>query len=134
MRRREFITGFGSIAAAWPLAGLAQPADRMRRVGILLPWPDYLPDVRELWVTDLARDLGRLGWVDGENIRFDYRFAAGKPTLFKPFAGELVGLAPDVILAMTPLAVMAVLEQTHTIPIVFAFVLDRVGLGLIELG
>jgi len=132
VRRREFVTGFGSIAAAWPLAGLAQPLDRMRRVGILLPWPDYLPDVRELWVTDLAQDLGRFGWVDGENIRFDYRFTAGNSTLFKPFAGELVGLAPDVILAMTPLAVMAVLEQTHTIPIVFAFVLDPVGLGFVQ--
>ena len=130
MRRREFITGFGSIAAAWPLAGLAQPADRMRRVGVLLSWPE--PDARELWVTDLARELGRFGWLDGENIRFEYRFASGNPTLFKPFAAELVDLAPDVILAMTPLAVMAGREQTHTIPIVFAFVLDPVGLGFVQ--
>jgi hypothetical protein len=130
VRRREFITGFGSIAAAWPLAGLAQPADRMRRVGVLLSWPE--PDARELWVTDLARELGRFGWLDGENIRFEYRFASGNPTLFKPFAAELVGLAPDVILAMTPLAVMAGREQTHTIPIVFAFVLDPVGLGFVQ--
>ena len=131
MRRRAFIAVLGA-AAAWPLAGLAQPADRMRWVGILLPWPEYEPGVRELWVTDLARELGRFGWLNGENIRFDYRFTAGNPTLFKPFAGELVGLAPDVILAMTPLAVMAVLEQTHTIPIVFAFVLDPVGLGFVQ--
>jgi putative ABC transport system substrate-binding protein len=117
-------------AAVWPLAAHTQPSERMRPVGVLLPWPE--PDAREFWVTDLARELGRFGWVDGENIRFDSRFAAGNPTLFKPFAGELVGLAPDVILAMTPLAVMAVLEQTHTIPIVFAFVLDPVGLGFVQ--
>jgi hypothetical protein len=88
VRRREFVTGFGSIAAAWPLAGLAQPLDRMRRVGILLPWPEYGPDVREVWVTDLARNLGHFGWLAGENIRIDWRFAAGNPTLFKPFAAE----------------------------------------------
>jgi putative ABC transport system substrate-binding protein len=131
VRRREFITGFGSIAAAWPLAGLAQPADRMRRVGILLPWPEYRPDVRE-FSADFPQDLGRFGWLDGENIRIDWRFAAGNPTLFKPFAAELVDLAPDVILAMTPLAVTAVLEQTHTIPVVFAFVLDPVALGFVQ--
>jgi putative ABC transport system substrate-binding protein len=113
LKRRGFIAVLGA-AAAWPLARHAQQPERMRRVGVLLPWPE--PDARELWVTDLARELGRFGWLDGENIRFEYRFASGNPTLFKPFAAELVGLAPDVILAMTPLALMAVLEQTHTIP------------------
>jgi putative ABC transport system substrate-binding protein len=131
VKRRALIAGLAGTAIL-PFAGLAQPADRIRRVGMLLPWPDYLPEVRKLWVTDLAQDLGHFGWVDGENIRFDYRFASGNPTLFKPFAGELVGLASDVILAMTPLAVMAVLEQTHTIPIVFAFVLNPVGLGFVQ--
>jgi putative ABC transport system substrate-binding protein len=87
--RREFITGLGGIAAAWPLAGHGQQPERMRRVGALNAWPEKDPAVQE-FVTAFAQALGRFGWVEGKNIRIDWRFAAGDPTLFAPHGAELV--------------------------------------------
>ena len=83
-------------------------------------------------VAAFVQALGRLGWVDGKNIRIDYRFAAGDPALFKTSAAELAGLSPDVILASTPPAIAAVRQQTRTIPVVFVFVIDPIGLGLVQ--
>ena len=83
-------------------------------------------------MTAFAQALGRFGWVEGKNIRIDYRFAAGDPTLFKTYAAELVGLSPDAILASTPPAVAALRQQTRTIPIVFVLVVDPVGLGFVQ--
>src|SRR3981081_2303322 len=95
MKRREFITVLGG-AAAWPLAGHAQQPERVRRVGVLLPLPENDPR-SQAGVAAFAQALGRFGWVEGKNIRIDYRFAASDPTLFKTYAAELVGLSPDVI-------------------------------------
>ena len=130
MKRREFVAVLGG-AAAWPLAGHAQQPERVRRVGVLIPWPESDP-VAQRSVTAFALALGRFGWVEGKNIRIDYRFAAGDPTLLNTYASELVGLSPQVILASTPQAVAAVRQQTETIPIVFVLVVDPVGLGLIQ--
>ena len=79
MKRREFVAVLGG-AAAWPLAGHAQQPERVRRVGVLIPWPESDP-VAQRSVTAFALALGRFGWVEGKNIRIDYRFAAGDPTL-----------------------------------------------------
>ena len=128
--RRGFITVLGA-AALWPFAGHAQQSERVRRVGVLLPWPEKDP-VAQASVKAFARALNAFGWVEGKNIQIDYRFGAGDPTLYKTFAAELVGLAPDAILADVLPAVAAVQEQTRTIPIVFLFVPDPVGLGLVE--
>jgi putative ABC transport system substrate-binding protein len=130
VRRREFVAVFGG-AAAWPLAGHAQQPEQMRRVGVLLPWPEKDP-VAQASVKAFAQALSAFGWAEGGNIRIDYRFGAGDPALYKTYATELVGLAPDVILADVLPAVTAVREQTRTIPIVFLFVPDPVGLGLVQ--
>ena len=90
----------------WPLAGHAQPAERMRRVCVLMPFPENDSDTQAL-VRAFVRALERFGWVEGKNIHVDYRFAAGDPTLFKTYAAELVSLSPDAILASTPPAVAA---------------------------
>src|SRR5437868_5829116 len=82
--------------------------------------------------TAFVQALGRFGWVEGKNIRIDYRFAAGDPTLFKTYAAELVGLSPDVLLAGASLAIAALRQQTRTIPIVFVNVSDPVGQGFVE--
>jgi putative ABC transport system substrate-binding protein len=79
-----------------------------------------------------AEALGRFRWNEGGNIRIDYRFAANDPAFFKTYAAELVGLSPNAILASTPPTVIALRQQTGTIPIVFALVLDPVGLGLVQ--
>jgi putative ABC transport system substrate-binding protein len=128
--RRGFITVLGG-AAAWPLAGRAQQLERVRRVGVLIAFAENDPTA-QAFVTAFAQALGRFGWVEGKNIRIDYRFAAGNPALFQTYAAELVGLSPDAILASTAPAVAAVRQQTHTIPIVFVLQPDPVGLGVVQ--
>jgi putative tryptophan/tyrosine transport system substrate-binding protein len=130
MRRREFITLLGG-GVAWPLAARAQQSERMRRVGVLIAFGENDP-VGQASAPAFTQALGRLGWVDGKNIRIDYRFAAGDPALFETYAAELVGLAPDAILAGTPPAVSALRQQTRTIPIVFVLVVDPIGLGFVQ--
>ena len=130
MRRRAFIGALGGVAT-WPLAAHAQQPERMRSVGVLIDRPDDLPFVRAS-VAALRKTLADLGWVEGKNIRIDWRFAAGNPTLFKTYAAELVGLSPDAILAATTPGLTAVREQTRTIPIVFVAVSDPVDQGLVQ--
>ena len=131
MRRRTFVTVLAS-AAAWPLTGYAQQPGRTRCVGVLIQWSENDPRSRVV-VAALGKALADFGWVEGKNIRIDYRFVAGgNPTLYKTYAAELVGLSPDVILASTTPGVMAVREQTHVIPIVFVNVSDPVDQGIVQ--
>src|ERR1700686_1351273 len=73
MKRREFITLFGGAAAAWPLAARAQQSDRMRRIGVLLPYPPSDTEWKSR-VGALQQELQRLGWTLGRNIEFDERW------------------------------------------------------------
>jgi putative tryptophan/tyrosine transport system substrate-binding protein len=130
MRRRELMLLLGG-AGVWPLAAHAQQPERVRRVGVLIPYPENDAIAQKI-VTAFAQALGRFGWVEGRNIRTDYRFAAGDPTLYKTYAEELVGLSPDVILAGASPALAPLRQQTRTIPIVFVLVADPVGLGFVQ--
>jgi putative ABC transport system substrate-binding protein len=131
MRRREFITLLGGAAAAWPLTVLAQQRERMRRVGVLTPFPadDAEGQAR---LTAFAQALQQAGWTLGQNLRLDYRWGDGKPDTMRNLAANLAELAPDVILASTSAAVSPLLQVTRTIPIVFAGVADPVGAGYVE--
>jgi putative tryptophan/tyrosine transport system substrate-binding protein len=129
MRRREFIALLGGAAVAWPLAARAQRPSNMRRIGVLMSFA--LNDPEGLSRAAAFEDgLRKLGWIKGHNLRIEYRWA-GTPDLLRTDAAELVGMAPDLILAnSTP--VMAVLrEQRHAVPIVFTQVTDPVGEGLV---
>ena len=130
MRRRSFISLLGG-ATIWSLAAHAQLADRISRVGVLMPFPENDANT-QADVTAFAQALGRFGWVEGKNIRIDYRFAAGDPTLFEMYAAELVGLSPVAILAGNSPAAAALQKQTRTIPIVFVLVADPVGMGFAQ--
>jgi putative ABC transport system substrate-binding protein len=130
LKRRRFIAGLAA-AAAWPLAGRAQQPEGLRRVGVLTAFARTDPET-QAEVTAFAQALRRFGWVEGENIRIDWRFAAGDPTFVKTYATELVELSPDAILASASPAVAALRQQTRTIPIVFAFVSDPVGQGFVQ--
>src|SRR5271166_5448866 len=114
-----------------PVAGHAQQPERVRRVGVLLGFSENDPFTQGI-VSAFAQALAGFGWVEGKNIRTDYRFAAGDPALFKTYAAELVGLSPDVILGSPGTVVPALREQTRTIPIVFVAVIDPVGLGFVQ--
>ena len=131
MQRRDFLRAFTAGAAALSAVAYAQKAELIRRVGVLMQSPENSPTEQE-FVTAFAQALRRLGWVEGGNIRFDYRFAAGDPALFKSYAADLVGMAPDAILASTTPAVAALREQTRTIPVVFVLVGNPDGQGFVQ--
>ena len=97
MRRREFILRLG-VAAAWPIAAHAQPAERIRRLGVLTPLAENHPDAQARHATFLDA-LGKLGWTDGRNVRIEARWSAGDAAVTAKHAAELARLAPDVILA-----------------------------------
>jgi putative tryptophan/tyrosine transport system substrate-binding protein len=85
MRRREFIGLLGGAAAAWPLAARAKQAERMRRIGVLMGYPEG--DVQaQANVTALLQGLQSLGWIEGRNVQIDYRWAGGDPDKARTFA------------------------------------------------
>jgi len=132
MRRREFITLLGGAAVAWPLAARAQQsAERIRRIGALIGFAET-DSIGQASANAFRQGLEQLGWVEGRNIRVDYRFAAGDPALFKTYADELVGLRPDAILAAATPAVAVLQPMTRTIPIVFVLTADPVGQGFVQ--
>jgi putative ABC transport system substrate-binding protein len=129
IRRRDFITLLGG-AAAWPMAARAQQGERMRRIGLLqgLAAKDPLAQANN---AAFLQGLQQLGWIDGRNVRIDFRWGAGNAADTRKYAEELVALAPDVIL--TPNQIVGLLLQvTRTVPIVFVIVPDPVGSGFVD--
>ena len=98
MKRREFITLLGSAAVAWPLAAHAQQPERMRRIGVLIPYAADDPE-GQARIAAFLQVLQQLGWTEGRNVRIDYRRSAGDADRARRYAAELVALAPDVISA-----------------------------------
>ena len=131
MKRRDFVTLLGGAAAAWPLAARAQPRERMRHIGVLIHLSEGHP-AGQRYVAGFQQALRELGWTDGGNVRIDVRWIAGDLERLRLYAGELVALAPDVILASYTPAVLAVQRTSRTVPIVFVGVIDAVGSGLVK--
>jgi putative ABC transport system substrate-binding protein len=130
MRRREFISLIGS-AAVWPLAARAQQPERMRRVSVLLGLAEKDTETSAR-LKAFRLGMRDVGWIEGQNVQIEYRFAGANLESINQHIAELIRLAPDVIVAnSTP--VMAVLRPaTTTIPVVFAVVNDPVGQGFIS--
>jgi putative tryptophan/tyrosine transport system substrate-binding protein len=129
MRRRDFITLIGG-AASWPLAARAQQGERMRQIGMLMAYAESDSEA-QAWIAAFREGLQRLGWTEGRNISLDVRWATGEREAIEHFAKELVARGPELILASTTPATAALLQQTRTIPIVFALVSDPVGSGFV---
>jgi putative ABC transport system substrate-binding protein len=129
MRRREFIVLLGGTAATWPLVARAQQPDRMRRIGVLVPSVESNKDYQARMAA-FRESLQKLGWSEGRNVRFDYRWAGADPERMRAYAAELVSLAPDVILSISNQTTAILSQQTRTIPIVFV-ANDPVETGLI---
>jgi len=127
VRRRDFIKVIVGSAAMWPLAARAQtPAGKIYRLGILQPGkpPEPLVDV-------LVERLKELGYREGHNIAYEYRWAEGKPDRLVELAKELVDLKVDLITALSTPAAIAAENVTKTIPIVFSGVGDPVGAAVV---
>ena len=129
IRRREFITLLGGAAAAWPLAARAQQGGRMRRIGVHLPGDENDP-VYKPRLSAFIQALAGLGWTD-RNVRIDLRWYGDDNNRIRALAQELVGLQPDIILATTTPATVALQRETRTIPIDFASVSDPVASGIV---
>ena len=130
MKRREFISLLGGAAGAWPLAARAQQSDRMRRIGVLMNAAEDSDQQANL--AAFTQALQQLGWSDGGNVQIETRWAGGSPAEIRRHAGELVALAPDVILATGTAAMGPFLQATRTVPIVFVNVADPVGAGFVD--
>lgn len=125
MRRREIIILLASTGVLWPLAPAAQQAGKIYRVGFLWDSPTVWPLALEAF----RQELRDLGWVEGENIAIEYRFAEGHFDRLDELAKELVRLEVDVIVAPTSIYAGAAKRATSTIPIVFASHADPIGSG-----
>jgi putative ABC transport system substrate-binding protein len=130
MNRREFITLLGG-AMAWPLAARAQQGERMRRIGVLMPYAADDPEARSYMEAFLLR-LQELGWMIDRNVRIDYRWTPDYPSRGRAVAAELVALTPDVVLTTTGTLVSDLQNASRSVPIVFAAATDAVGTGRVE--
>jgi putative ABC transport system substrate-binding protein len=124
MRRRRFVALLGGAAVAWPLAARAQHAGKIWRIG-------YIGHVHLPAVDVLFESLRELGYVEGQNIIIERRYAHGKAERFQEFAAEMVRLKADVIIVVTTPAALAAKSASTTIPIVIPVATDPVGTGLI---
>jgi putative ABC transport system substrate-binding protein len=129
IRRREFITLLGG-AATWPLSARAQQSERMRRIGALMNFAATDAEGQARFAAFLD-GLQQLGWTDGRNVQIDNRWVGSDAEYIRKHAVELVGLAPDVILASATITLVPLQQATRTIPIVFASAIDPVGTGLV---
>ena len=124
MKRREFISLLPVAAATWPLAARAQQPANVVRLGYLAP--ARLPNLIEALLAGL-RDFG---YVEGQNLAIEYRFALGQTKSYDELAQELVSLDPAAIVLTGTPAALALKRQTTTIPIILAPIADPIALGL----
>lgn len=130
MKRRHFLTLLGGAAAGWPLAARAQQSDRVRRIGLLLPYIES-DSQAQARVTAFRVALQERGWVDGRNVRFEFRYTEGQPDRLPAFAADLVQKNVDVILTAGTESTDAARKATNSIPIVMAAVGDPIAAGFI---
>ena len=129
MKRREFITVLGGAAAAWPVVAHAQQPERMRRVGMLIAF--FNDSEFQGLIKAFRQSLEAQGWVEGKNVQFDERWAQGDASRIPSLAAEMVSAAPDVIFAVATPVLVALRQQTRTIPLVFVNVSDPVDGGFV---
>ena len=129
IRRREFMILLGA-AGAWPLAARAQQPDRVRRVGVLMGIADDFEGQARMAV--FRQRLQALGWTEGRNVQFIYRWSAGDAVQARQLAKELLDLRSDVILTNSTPVTLAVRDTTRTTPTIFVQVSDPVDAGVVQ--
>jgi putative ABC transport system substrate-binding protein len=129
MRRRTFLAGIGAAVVSLRDVG-AQQADRARKIGVLLNFRRDDPE-GQLRLRGFTQALQKLGWTEGTNLHTEIRWPGDDASLYRQYAQELVAIEPDAILAAATPSVAALQRLTHSIPIVFANVIDPVGAGFV---
>jgi putative ABC transport system substrate-binding protein len=130
MKRREFIALLGGAAAAWPLAAGAQQTKRMRRLAALMQYTEDNAQGQR-WIATLRDSLQKLGWIEGRNLRADYRWGGTDMNLLQRLATEIVAAKPDVIFSSSSAPTRILRQETSIIPIIFGNIVDPVGQGLV---
>ena len=125
MDRRTFLAGTGAVLLAAPLAAEARQAAKVTRIGFLSLASGPTPSM------DLSPGLRELGWIEGQNIVVEYRWAANREDQLPALAADLVRIKVDVIVTSSTPAALAAKQATTTIPIVITFVADPIGSGLV---
>jgi len=126
MRRRDFIAGLG--AAAWPLAARAQHGEHVRRVGVVM---GTTAEQSGSSVMAFEQGLRGYGWIEGRNVRIDYRWSAGNTDRIRANVAEILSLKPDIVLINGARVLAAMQEATRTVPLVFVATIDPVAQGVI---
>jgi putative ABC transport system substrate-binding protein len=129
--RRKFIAALGGTAFAWPLAAHAEQHEHVRRIAMLSGLAANDPE-SQARVAAFEQGLKELGWIEGRNLHIEFRWGSGNAAEMQMFAKELVELKPELIVGVTTPAVTALVEETKTIPIVFASIVDPLGRGFIS--
>ena len=129
MRRRQFLGVLGA-AATWPVAARAQQAERVRRIGMLLGFPDTDPE-SPARIELFRKTLDRLGWKEGRNVHIDYRWAGAERNRLQMHAKDLIRAMPDVVVAETSPATAALKQESRTTPIVFINAGNPIGSGFV---
>jgi putative tryptophan/tyrosine transport system substrate-binding protein len=131
MDRRQFMTLIGGATAAWPVAARAQQASNgIPTVGVL--WHAASAEEEDVYLSVLMKAFHDLGYVEGKNIHLEQRFPAENPDRFRKLGQELVDAHPAVLIGITTFGAVTLKKLTSTIPIVFVFAPDPLGLGLVD--
>jgi putative ABC transport system substrate-binding protein len=130
MKRREFIAAVGGGAIAWPLAVRAQQSGPVRRIGLLMGSAEGDPN-GERGLAAFRDRLQQAGWTEGRNMHLDVRWAGSDVGRIQALAKELIEMKPDLLVAHSTAVVVELQRQTKSIPIVFFFVSDPVGSGVV---
>jgi putative ABC transport system substrate-binding protein len=131
VNRRDLIALLGSTAVAWPLGARAQQPERMRRIGVLTNIAEDDLEARAR-IAAFKSSLHELGWSEGRNLLIETRLTLGNADLTRKYASELVGLSPDVIVAVGTEVTSALQHATQIVPIVFVLIPDPVGVGVVD--
>src|SRR5215831_9066671 len=130
MRRRDFGRAIVSMAI-WPFAARAQQTSRMRRIGVLMSWPESDPEGQAFFAA-FVQGLQSLGWTHNRNVQIDTRWSTpADAESTQRSAKELVALQPDLLVSHTTYTTAVLLQETRTIPIIFALVSDPIGNGFV---
>src|SRR5258707_13428584 len=130
MNRREFITLLGGASATWPLAVRAEQSAKVARIGFVVTGSLASPEQRAM-TDSFLQGLRERGYVEGQNIVIEYRYADGKIERFAELSQQLVRLNLDLIVASNTPAARAAKQATTTIPIVVPVMGDPIGDGLV---
>jgi putative ABC transport system substrate-binding protein len=131
MRRGDFIKVIAGSAAAWPVAARTQPAQRMRRIGVLMARAASDPEGQKQ-AAAWQQCIEELGWSPGRNVEIEYRWPAGDASRAEALAKELLDWRPDILVANSTPSLVAARQATSTIPIVFVAIADPVAQGFVQ--